>query len=751
MKLARRWTLALCLGVAASLDLGARAALAGPGPESPPAQVGVTELIALADALESRGDPMRAIATMDKYRFNFASRAEFWARLARLYENNYDFEKALLCLEAYSRLAGLTVADALRQATLLCNLLRPAGALTRLLEVRAKATETDLDYWNLLGALSCRMENYPQAVVAYEFVWKHYESQESAERLVQAYELVGRSGEAVALAIHGYRRFGVSSFFETALDLALSAGLMKEAKALFVETRGHEVALDLRPQFLVQRGQFASAADEPATAEQDFRRALQRDPGFTPAHLEWLRLAVQTQDRAMASRALQAWAGRESSPEHAELLAETHALLGDRAESRRYRARARALRVSQAGSARADSTANERLERALDLDDRRLVRTSLTEGGTALSLPLRVAALRELGEDHVAWNLIDDAGLADDRLSTPDALTLSADVRALREGHLDGAWALGGIDVLGQLVERSLLARTELRWRRWFLGIEGGWNRLTEPADRTRAPGGREDEQSLLATARLPLAFGESGLKAGVLFLREGTLTHIEARQHLKLWNERLDVHIGGVYGEVPRHSVLLRMAGLRAGVDADVTATLARAVELGASIGYGRFSTRAGEFMTSEKAARIEVAFHLPFQGMFVRPRLDAFANRVPVMTDIIPDGLAPFLTATDNTDDLLGLQYRTVGLGTTFGSNHGELGDGIGPSLVWRYRADVWGGYVWPNSHPSYAFDLGLGLVIAHHQEISMRGYYAADFRNATGQGFWNGSLNYTVRWFR
>lgn len=122
-----------------------------------------------------------------------------------------------------------------------------------------------------------------------------------------------------------------------------------------------------------------------------------------------------------------------------------------------------------------------------------------------------------------------------------------------------------------------------------------------------------------------------------------------------------------------------------------------------------------------------------------------------MPALTSVIPDGLAPLLAPTDNTDDLLALQYATFGLGATLASNKGDVGEATGPQMSLRYRIDAWAGYVWPSAHPSYAFDAGLGLVLTRHQELSVNGFYAADFRNATGQSFWGGSVNYTLRWFR
>ena len=80
------------------------------------------ELVALADALEAKGLPERAIMAIDSLRFNFAEKPEYWSRLARLYENTGQLERALACHEQLSRLKAMTLDDSVRQAQLLWRL-----------------------------------------------------------------------------------------------------------------------------------------------------------------------------------------------------------------------------------------------------------------------------------------------------------------------------------------------------------------------------------------------------------------------------------------------------------------------------------------------------------------------------------------------------------------------------------------------------------------------------------------------------
>jgi hypothetical protein len=66
-------------------------------------------------------------------------------------------------------------------------------------------------------------------------------------------------------------------------------------------------------------------------------------------------------------------------------------------------------------------------------------------------------------------------------------------------------------------------------------------------------------------------------------------------------------------------------------------------------------------------------------------------------------------------------------------------------------RYHLDGWAGYLWPAQRPSYAAEVGLGLVFARHQELSVEGYFFSDLGSAAGERYAGASLNYTLRWFR
>ena len=137
-------------------------------------------------------------------------------------------------------------------------------------------------------------------------------------------------------------------------------------------------------------------------------------------------------------------------------------------------------------------TPDEQLEEAIERRDLQAVEQRLNSYGRSLSLPMRVAALRELGRDWDAWGLLEAAGLTDDKslIASEDAAALVSDVRDLREQYLSGAWFWGSIDQLGPLEVRDVGARVELRARALLFGVEARRLGAVGPArDQAAAPG----------------------------------------------------------------------------------------------------------------------------------------------------------------------------------------------------------------------------------------------------------------------
>ncbi|HEY0713572.1 MAG TPA: tetratricopeptide repeat protein, partial [Polyangia bacterium] len=718
-----------------------------------PGEFELAELISLADALEAKGLPDRAIKAMDDFRFNFADRPEYWVRIARLYENVGELEQALACLEQLNRLKAMTLDDGVRQAKLLWRLLRPDAALTRLIGLRGQARETETDYWRLVGSLAWRVENDLLAAEAFGVLRKTEKTADVAEPLFRSLETLKRSDEAIAVAEEAYKRLGISSFLVAAVDLAVRQGMLDRAKGLFAQASGKEKQFALETHFWFQRAQLAISEEKYGQAETDLQRVLAIDPGSEDAHIEWLTLALHAQDRGMAERALRHWGpAAEEDSESWGLLADAYGLLGEDDRALRFRRLYREERTRQRIASGRPMTPEEHIEEAVERRDRRAVENGLRLYGTTLSLPMRVSALRELGRDEDAWDLLDQAGLLREgakAASPEDTLALAADIRDLRETYLDGIWAFGGANSIGDLEERRLGARFELRFGRFFVGAEGGTSRLISPERPALIAKGDAENRAFLHL-RLHERFGETRAKAGFQFLPEGRVPTFELGQRLSLFTGKFELNARGVYGEIPAYLSLLRVAALRDALELDMVAAIAGPLEIGLAGAVSRLITRGNDAITNEKSGRAELAIRLPFRTFYLRPRFDATTTSAPALNDI-PATFGPLLTGQEDPDNLLALGYSAVGLGFGIGSTFADVGEAKGPHVSLRYQLDGWGGYVFPAQQPSYAVDFSLGLVFARHQELSVETFYYSDLRSAAGEAYWGGTLNYTLRWFR
>jgi hypothetical protein len=307
---------------------------------------------------------------------------------------------------------------------------------------------------------------------------------------------------------------------------------------------------------------------------------------------------------------------------------------------------------------------------------------------------------------------------------------------------------------IGGLEMRKAGGRLELRTRALLVGLEVEAGELAAPTRPQYLYQGRLEQRAHLI-GRLRERFGETSLRAGAEFLPEGYRPSLNLAQLISLKGGRFELRVEGAFNELPAHSSLLRVAGLRDGLDADMLVGLPGYLEVEASTAVSRLMTRSRLPLTHEFAGRGAFAFRLPVGTSVIRPRLDVSRNGAPPLTDVPPD-LEPFLVdatgvMTVDPEDVLALQYTSVGVGLSIGSSHGEVGEGRGPHVSLRYHLDAWAGHLWPAAKAAYSLEAGLGLVFARHQELAVSGFYFTDVGSAPGERYAGATLNYTLRWFR
>ena len=575
------------------------------------------------------------------------------------------------------------------------------------------------------------------------------------ERLWRSLLAMGRRDEAMKVAEEAYDRLGSPGFLVTAVDLAAKSNDWTKIRALFKKADGKDSLFAKESMFWFQRAQLAVQDDRASDAEKYFQRVLAIDPRSEDAHSEWLTLAVHVQNRSMARRALDHWGPEVEKDRDAWfLLSDAYLLLGDSPKAARFRKLARDARARDRAMSGRPLTPEEEIEEAIEKRDKLLIESRLRAHGNGLPLPIKVAALRELGRDEDAWALLEAAGMTEDKrlIGSEDASALVADVRDLRENYLSGAWAWGQSRQYGPLDIRAAGGRIEVRKRRLLVGLEAEAADLWAGTRQNLLSQGNQEQRAHLI-ARLRAPFGETSLRAGAEFLPEGYRPSLTLGQFISVAQQRFEMKLEGSFGELPTHSPLLRVAALRDGFDADVLIglTKTKSVELGLSTSMGRFVTRSRVPLTHEISGRGELGFRLPVGSAFFRPRVDVFRNLAPPLEDI-PVDLMPFLQAGETApEDVLALQFSSIGAGLTVGSTHADVGEARGPHISLRYHLDGWAGHMWPAKKMSYAAEAGLGLVFARHQEIAVTGYYFTDVGSAAGDRYAGASLNYTLRWFR
>jgi tetratricopeptide (TPR) repeat protein len=703
---------------------------AKPAPAAAAETIDISEVLLLAEALEDKGQPERAIAVLESFRETFSYRIELWNALWHLHEAVGDLPRALAIVDQVAGTHGATVDDVVRAAELLWRLHRPEEALGRLVAARNLARENDEDYWTLMGELAWLREKTAEALDSYRMLWRTQKTALVAERLCRLLEDVRRPEEALVVAEEGFARLEQPDLLVVAVDSAVALERWDKVRELLRHADRPPARYDNQVQLWLGRALLAAHERRSADAERSLQRALAIDPRSVDAHREWLAVAVQARDRDMTHRALEHW-GRDaqSDPEGAEAVAEARELLAE-------------------GDVGDQSLEEEALDAAIEGGDRVAIAAALRAPRDKLSLHSRVAALRELGREDDAWDELEAAGITRASAAVVQAAGVAEDLRELREDHLDGSSVDGEIQILGPVETRGVEGRAEIRRRALTFGFVAGADRvIARPGSLLVLPDHQEGHT--LLTARLREGFGETSLRAGLQFLPSGALPALGLVQNLALPQLHLEAHLEAVTGELPTNTALMRAAAQRQGGEATVLFALPLHLEVGGSLALSHYTTRQHEQIADEMALEGELALRLPLGSAYLRPRVDAFRNRTANRAE--PARLADLLTADAEVGDELAVDYSMAGVGITLGSGDAEVGEARGAAGGLRYRLDAWAGRLWPARTTTFAVEAALGLVLAHHQEVAAAAFYYRDRGGEPGQQYRGATLKYTLRWDR
>lgn len=312
------------------------------------------DLLELADALESQGNPDGARAALRRFEPQFASDARYWTERAAVDEHVGDSEGALFSVREVSRnFAGFV--EPSRESELLWSLDRPQEALEVARQQARTVSPSAVSFWKLFGDLAWSLDEDADASTAYQHVWDAGAGDaEVAERLATVLVAQGRIDDLGNVGAEAYQKLGASPVLLTAMEAATDAQRWESARRLAGIAAPHAADFEGEPGYWSVLARLALHDGKAVEAAGSFARAVALAPG----------------DGGLAEdlHAARVEAGLESDPE-------------DAADAR----------------ARAAEVASNRLSAAVDRHDRKAVREILAADAGLLTVSERIDGERELG------------------------------------------------------------------------------------------------------------------------------------------------------------------------------------------------------------------------------------------------------------------------------------------------------------------------------------------------------------------
>lgn len=363
-------------------------------------------------------------------------------QLARLYEAVGQPEDAIAAwLELVARHNGATAPILLRAASLAYGRGDVLSAYTIMNLGRKKIAHNEHEYWAMLGDLDWAMQNTKGALLdARVMIGEGKGRSDDYQRLIDANQDKDRIA-VYDLALEGWRRFKIASFFYTLLESGIALNRHAEMVSLLREAGAEGV---LKPfeeysYYWSLLSRIYQGIGNYAESLRCYREALLRssDDGALLAGYIWLLLDLDR--RKELQDVLQSWQGREIKlPVLCEPFGAAYAFLGDNYRALRFfQARYRDKRNDPAWIA-AYADVLEQTGRSESAFQERLRALRLTRGRIIAVGKASDEEVKRLGQDYVRLAM---------RVEPGDAL--DALMHGIAGGRQDGttrelvaAWAL---------------------------------------------------------------------------------------------------------------------------------------------------------------------------------------------------------------------------------------------------------------------------------------------------------------------
>jgi tetratricopeptide (TPR) repeat protein len=669
------------------------------------------QMLELADALESDGNPEAARAVLRRFEPLFANDARYWNERAAVDEHVGDLEAALFSVREVSRkFAGSSAgsAEPSREAELLWSLDRPQEALAVARLQAQTAAASAVPFWRLFGDLAWSLDEDADAENAYQHVWGAGAGDtQIAERLMTLMIGQGQIDDVTRVGQEGYQKLGAPSVLLTAMEAATDAERWEPARQLVSIAAPHRADFEGEPGYWSVLGRIAAHDGKASDAVNAYAKAV----------------ALAPTDSGLAEdlHGARVEAGLESDPE-------------DVADAR----------------ARAVEDASNRLSAAIDRHDHKAVRQILSTDGGLLTVSERIDAERELGRDDRAWALLSRAPLHTGDADEDASLALHR--LEMSEDRLNGAYGDASYEDLSTLGIFGQSARAELRHGQLSIEALAGHDRLDSPTGPVIGSIHADEAKAGLAMS-LQEATGDTRLEAGAYAFATGTVPYAAVVQRFEpLYG--LTVDLEGLYHERPTDTAALRAAALKDSAEAQLAWQFAQRYRIVVAGGATHYADRDGAFLASGGVGRVELSALLRKASPLIRLRADGFleANRLAIA---IPPGLAAVVPPGTPPGDVVPETYGTAGIGLTIlgvSADEDDMASGRGPRACptcFRPLADLWAGWLMPAETITYSLDAGLGYLFARHQELAAMGFYRNDQGGQVGQRYTGLSLHYALRW--
>lgn len=270
--------------------------------------LGSDELRQLVAGLEELGEPEEAERLLMRHLGSNPDDRLTWELLYRLRLRLGYLRGALDAARSMARLGGSRVTEGIRQARLLWRLGQPRDALSALARMESPVPFEHEAYYQLLGNLAWDLGNGPDLYKAYHALWaaRGKLTAEEAERLVLAAIEQKRLDEALAASWYAALGAGTMAPLYQALSALAEAGRWEDLRQAL--GRLQRVAhVGPHPERWLLWAELARHDGRLPLARKALERALELRPGWRPARLAWLWVAIELGEPRPLLQALRRW------------------------------------------------------------------------------------------------------------------------------------------------------------------------------------------------------------------------------------------------------------------------------------------------------------------------------------------------------------------------------------------------------------------------------------------------------------